>query len=208
MKMIIGKSIQKAHIVLCKVLQRILELKSGIYGEKIRTRVSKSLKISTALLWAEARLGELLNKIDKKKSYTGFQQRNAVLPPDINKKQSHYAQQLGKEEAAARERQGERTDLKHSGKFPESRARDKVVRGYLMVLSSRNLSMSDLRKRTLRSSLIYRSSFSLISFSRVPIEMFRYSAACFFERSLSSLFIIVIIAGVLFETQYLYKLFS
>ena len=45
-----------------------------------------------AVLWAEAKLGGLLEGIDKSKSYTGFQQRNSVLPEGIDKKQSHYAQ--------------------------------------------------------------------------------------------------------------------
>ena len=35
---------------------------------------------------AESRLGELLGEIDKNKSYTGFQQRNSVLPTGITKK--------------------------------------------------------------------------------------------------------------------------
>ena len=52
--------------------------------------------LATCLLWAEAKLGKLLDGIDKSKSYTGFQQRNSVLPPGITKKQSHYAQELSK----------------------------------------------------------------------------------------------------------------
>jgi hypothetical protein len=50
--------------------------------------------LAGALLDAEARMGELLKVIDKKESYTGFQQRHSVLPVGISKKQSHYFQQL------------------------------------------------------------------------------------------------------------------
>jgi len=36
----------------------------------------------------------MLDGIDKSKSYTGFQQRNSVMPEGITKKESHYAQNL------------------------------------------------------------------------------------------------------------------
>jgi len=52
-------------------------------------RVRSGLRID-----AEAQLGEMLAAIPKEKSYTGFQQRNSVLPAGIDKKQSHYAQEL------------------------------------------------------------------------------------------------------------------
>ena len=45
------------------------------------------------LLDAEVKLGEMLKKIDKKDSYTGFQKRNSVLPEGVTKKQSHEAQE-------------------------------------------------------------------------------------------------------------------
>ena len=86
---LIGKEKLKAYEAKLRAIEKI-----GLAKDVRDIALDDSQKMATALLWAEARLGELLSKIDKKKSYTGFQQRNAVLPPDINKKQSHYAQQL------------------------------------------------------------------------------------------------------------------
>jgi len=36
----------------------------------------------------KAKLGEILSKMDKSESYTGFGKRNSVLP--VDKKESHY----------------------------------------------------------------------------------------------------------------------
>ena len=108
--------------------------------------------------------------------------------------EGHYK----KEKAEARERRKEAGEKygKGSGKFPQAidnigQTRDKVVRGYLMVLSSRNLSMSDLRKRTLRSSLMYGKAFLFISLVKVPCEIFKYSTTSFLDINRSLFFAIV-----------------
>lgn len=58
--------------------------------------LSDTQDIADILLDAEVKLGEMLEKIPKKESYTGFQKRKAVVPKDITYKQSHYAQELAK----------------------------------------------------------------------------------------------------------------
>ena len=49
-------------------------------------------RMGELVLLAEAKLGELLSKIDKSESYTGFGKRNSVLP--VDKRESHYAQEI------------------------------------------------------------------------------------------------------------------
>lgn len=62
---------------------------------KVRDKaVEDGQRMGEALLWAEAKMGELLKAIPKEESYTGFQQRKAVLLEGITHKQSHYAQIL------------------------------------------------------------------------------------------------------------------
>ena len=54
--------------------------------------------LASNLLWAEAKMGELLAETVKARGNTslGYQGRTKTLPPSITKKQSHYAQQLFK----------------------------------------------------------------------------------------------------------------
>ncbi len=47
--------------------------------------------------------GKLLAGLDKKPSYTGFQERNPVLPPNIDMKRSYMYQTLKKNETEVRE---------------------------------------------------------------------------------------------------------
>ena len=56
-------------------------------------------------LYAEARLGEILGKIPQKynKDLGSRGGTQPSLPPGITKKQSHYAQELGKNEEAIAE---------------------------------------------------------------------------------------------------------
>jgi len=59
--------------------------------------------LAEELLYAEARLGEMLAEIDKSKSYSPSTKGSAIgsqktLPPSITHKDSHYAQTLHKHE--------------------------------------------------------------------------------------------------------------
>ena len=95
--------------------------KFGEILEKIPKKyvgTGKRTNIGEAARLGEIRLGQILKNISKKDSYTGFGQRNPVLPKGITKKQSHYSQELNRYKAKAKERQGTRTDIKE--KFPES----------------------------------------------------------------------------------------
>ena len=56
-------------------------------------------EFAVALLYAEVKMGKLIDKIDKKESYKGLTSkggRKPILPKDITHKQSYYAQQLFK----------------------------------------------------------------------------------------------------------------
>jgi len=53
----------------------------------------KSARMKAELLLAEAKMGELLEKVPSKYSL-GSPGRTKTLPPNITKKQSHYAQEF------------------------------------------------------------------------------------------------------------------
>jgi uncharacterized protein YktA (UPF0223 family) len=71
-------------------------LKSSVAKEAYDAALSDGQDIAEIVVDAEVRFGEFLRDIDKSKSYTGFQQRNPVLPEGVTKKQSHRAQTLAK----------------------------------------------------------------------------------------------------------------
>lgn len=78
------------------------ELRTDFPGKQ---RLSEFRKLAVALLWAEAKLGELLAGIDKSKGYDGLTSsggRKPILPPGITHKQSFFSQKLAgnKEEKA------------------------------------------------------------------------------------------------------------
>ena len=91
--------------ILSKVLKayeaklKAVDISASEYNEVVRKKTNQdALELAIALLYAEARLGELLKGISKPKyikdadgSLKGTV-RN--LPPGITKKQSHYAQKL------------------------------------------------------------------------------------------------------------------
>jgi len=64
----------------------------GESQESVAAALEDTQSTATILLWAEARMGEILKAIPDKKASSGGGTRS--LPPGINKKQSHYAQQL------------------------------------------------------------------------------------------------------------------
>ncbi len=53
-------------------------------------------ELSIQLFHTEAKLGDMLKNLPIKDSYTGFQQRNPVLPDGIDKKFSHQCQELAR----------------------------------------------------------------------------------------------------------------
>ena len=75
--------------------------KFGEILEKIPKKyvgTGKRTNIGEAARLGEIRLGQILKNISKKDSYTGFGQRSPVLPKGITKKQSHYSQELNRNE--------------------------------------------------------------------------------------------------------------
>ncbi len=60
--------------------------------------MSDTQDLAEVLLYAEARLGELLGKIERKRNKEGSSKGTSLpsLPGGVNKKDSHYAQKLSK----------------------------------------------------------------------------------------------------------------
>ncbi len=90
---LINKEKLKAYEAKLRAIEKV-----GLAKDVRNLALDDSQKMATALLWAEARLGELLDKIKQKyvSSGRGTIEKQPSLPPGINKKQSHYAQQLAK----------------------------------------------------------------------------------------------------------------
>jgi N6-adenosine-specific RNA methylase IME4 len=86
---LIGKQRLKVHRAKIKAIDNI-----GNAEDARRAALIDGQDAGTSLIYAESQLGVLLAKIDKSKSYTGFSERNPVLPSGIDKKMSHEAQTL------------------------------------------------------------------------------------------------------------------
>jgi N6-adenosine-specific RNA methylase IME4 len=59
-----------------------------------RAALDDAQRMGEAVIMAKSKVGELLGRIDKSDSYTGFSKRNPVLPPGVTKSSSHQAQTL------------------------------------------------------------------------------------------------------------------
>ena len=89
---LIGKEQLKAYQSKLKLVDK-LDIAKGVKEQAL----IDTQYMGTALLWAEAKLGELLKSIPKEKGYVGLTSkggRKQTLPQGITHKQSHFAQQL------------------------------------------------------------------------------------------------------------------
>lgn len=86
--LLIGKEKLKAHEAKLRAIENINLAKNAKQAALIDAQ-----DIATVLLWAEAKLGELLAGIPSKYDF-GSRGRTKTLPPGITKKQSHFAQKI------------------------------------------------------------------------------------------------------------------
>ena len=84
---IIGKEALNAQKAKIRAIK-----KTDDASDAYHAALSDGQDVAEIVIDAEVKLGEILAGIDKRKSYTGFQERNPVLPPGIDKKTSHQAQ--------------------------------------------------------------------------------------------------------------------
>jgi len=89
--LLIGK---KALIAQKAKLEAIVALEKGFAAKE--AALSDTQDLAEVLLYAEAKLGELIPPQEIRSSGRGTLKPSETLPPNINKKQSHYAQQLNK----------------------------------------------------------------------------------------------------------------
>ena len=90
---LVGKAKLAAQI---RAIRGIKQLEEG--QAAVAAALSDTQDLAEELLYAEAQLGEVLEKIPDKKASSGGGTRS--LPPTITKKQSHYAQELSRNEDA------------------------------------------------------------------------------------------------------------
>jgi N6-adenosine-specific RNA methylase IME4 len=90
---LVGKVKLKAQIQAIKCIKQLEEGQAAVAAA-----LSDTQDLAEELLYAEAQLGEVLEKIPDKKASSGGGTRS--LPPTITKKQSHYAQELSQNEDA------------------------------------------------------------------------------------------------------------
>jgi len=87
----VGKQKLKAYEAKLKAV----DISASEYNEMVRKKAYQdTFELAVALLYAEARLGELLGKINLSEKRASSAKGTCSLPPGINKKQSHYAQEL------------------------------------------------------------------------------------------------------------------
>ena len=93
---LIGRVKLKAQIAALKAIDKI---EDGMAAKE--AALSDTQDLAEELLYAEARLGEMLEAIPKQgrnKDYGSSKGTIITLPPGIDKKQSHYAQELSRHE--------------------------------------------------------------------------------------------------------------
>jgi hypothetical protein len=88
---LVGKAKLSAQI---QAIKAINKLESGIAAR--RAALSDTQDLAEELLYAEARLGEMLEGLDRPKGNLGSRGVTKILPKGIDKKESHFAQRLNR----------------------------------------------------------------------------------------------------------------